>query len=93
MRLSLNKEWKLLYRDLAVGANRALDVLEAEDYIDAGNLPCDAHVPLIKAGVIKDPVAADYSYACEWMERKSWWYRKDFEVSPKDLCIAVPSGW
>ncbi|MDR0472178.1 MAG: beta-mannosidase [Treponema sp.] len=85
MKLSLNKEWKLLYRDLSTDANQVLDVFEAEDYIDAGNLPCDAHVPLIKAGIIKDPVVADYSYDCEWMERKSWWYRKDFEITPKDL--------
>jgi len=90
MKLSLNKEWKLLYRDLSAGANQVLDVLEATDYIDAGSLPCDAHVPLINAGIIKDPVVADYSYACEWMEKKSWWYRRDFELSAKDLnCRSV----
>ena len=85
MKLSLNKEWKLLYRDMSAGVNQVLDVLEANDYIDAGNLPCDAHIPLIKAGVIKDPVVADYSYDCEWMERKSWWYRRDFEITVKNL--------
>jgi beta-mannosidase len=84
-KLSLNDKWKLLYRDLSTGENRVLDVLEADDYIDAGNLPCDAHVPLIKAGIIKDPVVADYSYACEWMENKSWWYRKDFKITKDDL--------
>ncbi|MDR0476183.1 MAG: beta-mannosidase, partial [Treponema sp.] len=85
MKLLLNKEWKLLYRDLAIGPAQVLDVLEAKDYIEAGNLPCDAHVPLIKAGIIKDPVVADYSYDCEWMEKKSWWYRRDFEVDEKAL--------
>ena len=85
MKLSLNKEWKLLYRDLSADAGSVQDVLEAKDYMEAGSLPCDAHVPLIKAGIIKDPVVADYSYACEWMERKSWWYRRDFDVSAKDL--------
>jgi len=84
MKLSLNKDWRLVYRDLSGAENQVLDVLEAEDYIDAGNLPCDAHVPLIKAGVIEDPVVADYSYACEWMERKSWWFRRDFEVNSRD---------
>jgi beta-mannosidase len=85
MKLSLNKEWKLLYRDLSVDAAQVLDVLEADDYIDAGSLPCDAHVPLIKAGIIKDPVVADYCFDCEWMERKSWWFRRDFEVGAKDM--------
>ncbi|MCL2472751.1 MAG: beta-mannosidase, partial [Treponema sp.] len=85
MKLSLTKEWKLLYRDLSAGVDQVLDILDAEDYIDAGNLPCDAHVPLISAGIIKDPVVADYSYACEWMERKSWWFRRDFDVTAKEL--------
>ena len=85
MKLSLNKEWKLLYRDLSVGVNQVLDILEANDYIDAGNLPCDAHVPLMKAGIIKDPVVADYSYDCEWMGRKAWWYRRDFKIAEEDL--------
>jgi beta-mannosidase len=42
-------------------------------------------MPLIKAGVIQDPVVADYSYACEWMERKSWWFRRDFEITGEEL--------
>ncbi|WP_010257364.1 glycoside hydrolase family 2 protein [Treponema primitia] len=85
MILKLRDHWKLLYRDLSVGTERALDILEAEDYIDAGSLPCDVHMPLIKAGVIKDPVAADYCYDSEWIERKSWWFRRDFTVSDADL--------
>jgi beta-mannosidase len=85
MKLLLNEGWKLLYRDLSTGADQVLDILESGDYIEAGSLPCDAHVPLINAGLIKDPVEADYSYACEWMEKKSWWYRRDFEISEDDL--------
>jgi beta-mannosidase len=85
MKLSLNKEWKLLYRDLSVGVNQVLDILEASDYINAGDLPCDAHVPLMEAGIIKDPVVADYNYDCQWMEQKSWWYRRDFDIATKDF--------
>jgi beta-mannosidase len=85
MKLFLNDDWRLLYRGLSEGKDRAPDILEAADYIGAGSLPCDVHMPLIREGIIKDPIVADYSYDCEWMERKSWWLRKDFDVSAGDL--------
>ena len=85
MKLMLNNGWKLVWRDLSVKADAVCDILEADDYIDAGALPCDVHMPLIQQGVIKDPVVADYCYDCEWMERKSWWMRKDFTVEEKAL--------
>jgi beta-mannosidase len=85
MKVSFNDGWRLLYRDLSVTKENVLDVLEAGDYIDAGSLPCDVHMPLIREGIIKDPVVADYSYACEWMERKSWWMRRDFDAGAEDL--------
>jgi beta-mannosidase len=85
VKLSLDDNWRLLYRDLSVTKDQVLDVLEAGDYIDAGSLPCDAHMPLVRDGIIKDPVVADYCYACEWMERKSWWFRREFTVSAGDL--------
>jgi beta-mannosidase len=90
MKLSLNDGWKLLYRNLSAGEDQVQDIIKAEDYIEAGNLPCDAHAPLIKAGIIKDPVEADYSYSCEWMEEKSWWYKQDFDLTENELnCRSV----
>ncbi|MCL2834898.1 MAG: beta-mannosidase, partial [Treponema sp.] len=85
MKLSLNKEWKLLYRDLSAGPDQVPSILAAADFIDAGVLPCDAHVPLINAGIIKDPVTADYCHDCGWMEQKSFWYCKEFSVTAKQL--------
>lgn len=85
MKFSLNKGWKLLERNLDVTAKDVLGVLKAQDFLDAGDLPLDAHMPLIAHGIIKDPVVADYSYDCEWMERRSWWFKKEFEVSEEDL--------
>lgn len=85
MKRSLNEGWLLLQRDLDVTAKDILGVMEAQDFLEAGDLPLDAHMPLIEHGIIKDPVVADYSYDCEWMERKSWWFKKDFELSQCDL--------
>ncbi len=85
MKLSLNKHWKMLYRDLDVGCLDAQEVLGATDYLDAGTLPIDAHMPLIKHGIIKDPVVADYCHESEWMERKSWWFRHEFKLTAAQL--------
>ena len=37
---------------------------------------------MIAAGIIKDPVLADYSFDSEWIERRSWWFRRNF--TPED---------
>lgn len=44
------------------------------------DLPCDVHIPLIKNGIIKEPLEEDNSFECEWIEDKSWWFRKSFEA-------------
>lgn len=85
MKLSLNRGWQLLERKLDVTARDVLGVMEADDFLAAGDLPLDAHMPLIAHGVIKDPVVAAYSYDCEWMERRSWWFKKAFQVTEADL--------
>jgi len=42
-------------------------------------------MPLIKEGIIKDPVVADYCYSSEWVEEKSWWFRKEFTLTDSEL--------
>lgn len=85
MKIKLNDRWMMTYRDLSWTRDKVLDVLAATDYIDAGNLPSDAHMPLIRDGIIKDPVVADHCFDCEWMETKSWWYRREFFLSEEHL--------
>jgi len=38
-------------------------------WMDA-DLPCDVHMPLIKNGIIKEPLEADNCFDCEWIEDK-----------------------
>jgi len=40
----------------------------------------DIHVPLIEKGIIKEPVEALNCYECDWIEEKSWWFKKVFTV-------------
>jgi beta-mannosidase len=85
MILQLNENWKLLYRDLSVMGERIAEIDSAGDYMDALSLPCDVRMPLIRGGIIKDPVAADYCYESEWVEEKSWWFKNEFTLCRQDL--------
>ena len=48
------------------------------------SLPLDVHMPLIASGAMKDPVLSDYCDNGEWVERRSWWFRKAFDGSALD---------
>ena len=85
MKLSLNKNWQLTYRDLSVTAESICEIETASDFINAGSLPCDVRMPLIENGIIKDPVLADYCYDSEWVENKSWWFTNTFSLTQQDL--------
>ena len=92
MRISLNQNWRLLYRP--VNANDVAEIEAATDFMDAGNLPCDVRMPLINHGIIKDPVVADYCFDSEWVEDKSWWFTNTFTLSEDDtnahgICIVL----
>lgn len=85
MRINLNTDWQLTYRDLTVTADKAGSVLAEADFFYAGSLPCDVRMPLIKQGLIQDPVVADYCFASEWVEEKSWWFYKEFNLTEGQL--------
>lgn len=81
----LNDGWMLLEAPLDCTAEQAGWISRQEKgwHRDL-SLPCDVHQPLIAAGVIKDPVLADYCFDAEWIEKRSWWFRR--VISPE-------SGW
>jgi len=85
MKVCLNDGWKLLHRGLEVSKDSIAEIVAADDWIDAGPLPCDVRMPLIREGIIRDPVVADYCFESEWVEDKSWWFSKDFSVTAREL--------
>lgn len=85
MRVNLNNNWEMLHRPLTFTAEHVAEILRADDYIKAGNLPCDVHMPLIQEGIINDPVVADYCFDSEWIENKSWWMLSKFKVTKENL--------
>lgn len=78
-RINLNEGWALREAPLDWQKERAGQVMGLIDgwYTD-GSLPLDVHMPLMAAGIIKDPVLADYCFDSEWIEKRSWWFKKHF---------------
>ena len=83
---SLLKNWQLREEALNITAEDALNVLQKSDgWMDVKSLPCDVHMPLIEYGKIEEPLIADNSFKCDWIEERSWWFRKSFTLTQEDL--------
>lgn len=76
----LNDGWQLRSEELFIGPEMNVQVSgRAEGWMDV-NVPCDVHVPLIENGIIKEPLEQDFYKDCRWVEDKSWWFKKEFDV-------------
>ena len=75
----LNRNWALKEMPLNVKKEMSESVCaDKQGWYTGLNLPFDVHTPLIDNGVIKDPVLSDYSFLSEWIEQRSWWFKKSF---------------
>ena len=81
----LDKDWELRWEELAMGPEKNALVLQKEDGWLKANLPCDVHMPLIAANIIKEPLESDNYHQCEWIEEKSWWFKKVFTLNQEFL--------
>lgn len=87
--INLNQGWQVCHAPLFWDAAYLEDVKgKKEDWL-ACDLPADVHMPLMEAGIIRDPVKADYCFESEWIERKSWWFRKTFDSRDVDMDAEV----
>ena len=79
-KINLNQGWKL--HDSPLFWEK--DKLEAVRSFQEGWLTCDVaadvRMPLIKEGIIKDPVVAGHCLESEWVEKRAWWFFKEFEI-------------
>ncbi len=77
----LRNTWQLRHEELHCDKDHYPSVICKEDgWMRVDSLPCDVHVPLIENGVIDDPVVSDNYLKCEWIESKSWWFKKEFSA-------------
>lgn len=59
------------------------------------SVPGDVHTALIAAGRVEDPFVGQNIEKCEWVERREWWYRAEFqapEAALDDRCDLVFEG-
>lgn len=79
----INKDWFMLERPMCDDRYSYDLVVSSKDDWYECDIPCDVSMPLIKAGKINDPAIADYCYDNEWIEDRSWWFKKIIDT--KDL--------
>ncbi|KRE36278.1 glycosyl hydrolase 2 galactose-binding domain-containing protein [Paenibacillus sp. Soil724D2] len=85
MRLKLNEDWQLTWEPLYRQAGDYIQVRNKQrDWLPA-DLPCDVHMPLIERGIIAEPLVANHCFASEWVEERSWWFKKSFELTAEHL--------
>lgn len=85
MKLDLNKKWQVRYADLECGCEDFSTVLKETGGWMEADVPCDVHEPLIRDGIIKEPLDGMNCFESEWVENKSWWFKKSFHVNSELL--------
>jgi beta-mannosidase len=90
MELRLDGIWQLRQEPLSKGGEQAAEILASVDGWLETTVPCDVRMPLIEKNLIRDPAVADFCFESEWVEDRSWWFRKDFLwESPPTTCRTV----
>ncbi len=84
-KLDLNHNWMLRSEGLHWGPEMLPAVMSRENGWICAGLPCDVHMPLIDNNIIKEPLEADNCYESEWIEEKSWWFKKVFTADERLL--------
>jgi beta-mannosidase len=78
IKIDLKDSWLLRCEELYLGPESYLSILEKEEGWMKTSVPCDIHMPLIENGVIKEPLEGNNFLECNWIENKSWWFKKEF---------------
>lgn len=83
--INLNKNWEMHEAPLKWNRDYHNQVRSFMEGWYSCDLPADVRMPLLKEGVIKDPVLSDYCRETEWIEDRSWWFVKRFDSS--EVCL------
>ncbi|QGQ95120.1 beta-mannosidase [Paenibacillus psychroresistens] len=85
MNMQLNEDWQLTWEPLFRQAADYIEVVNKQkDWLQT-NLPCDVHMPLIAQDIIKEPLLADDCFSSEWIEKRSWWFKKQFDLTEEQF--------
>jgi beta-mannosidase len=79
----LNGQWELRDEALSTGVDAGPGIGEAGDGWISAPVPGDIHQGLLAAGRIKEPLVGLNSFECDWIETRSWWFRRRFATRPE----------
>jgi beta-mannosidase len=88
--IDLNKNWQVGDEDLSLKGMKGVSVLKDRDNWYNTDLPCDVRQPLIRNGIIKEPLEKLNCYESEWVEERSWWFKKTFLLTPDQADSTCP---
>ena len=84
MRMSLNGGWTMTH----TVASMRLPLAKVKNQLERNPIPAlvpgDAHLDLMRAGLIPDPFFGLDADHCLWMEGKDWWYSRRF-AAPEEM--------
>lgn len=85
-KILLDKDWELKEAPLSYKKEMAGHILaDMTGWYSGISLPTDVRMTLIKEGVLKDPVLADYAAEGGWVTQRSWWFKKSFDIKELDM--------
>ncbi|MFA6426419.1 MAG: glycoside hydrolase family 2 protein [Phycisphaerae bacterium] len=83
--ISLNGIWQMCDFSLTIGSDDFKQVKKSRRPWIPTPVPGDVRQGLIAADKIKEPLLGLNSAQDKWIAEKSWWLRKEFNVSSKDI--------
>ena len=83
--INLNSGWRLRAEDLSLEHCHHAAVGSRDFGWYTADLPCDVRMPLIATGEIPDPVEGLGCFDSEWIEAKSWWFFREFDLDTEQL--------
>jgi beta-mannosidase len=85
MKMILDADWQMTWEPLYCQAEHYYQVRNKQQNWLQTHLPCDVHMPLIEQGIIAEPLLADHCFDSEWIEQRSWWFKKEFQLTESQL--------
>lgn len=86
--ISLHEGWQLRSEELEWGPEQAAAVLERTEGWLAHPVPGDVRQTLVAHGLLPEPRVGLNALEQDWIEHKSWWFRKSFDVTAEFLAGA-----
>lgn len=83
--VSLNDGWLMLESRLNVTHSEWGSIINTKEGWYECDLPTDVRMPLLREDVIKEPLKADYCFESEWIEKRAWWFKKEFDGASVDM--------